>query len=109
MIKMISDISQSDGNSPLPSKRLPSNPTLPFWRTELHELDDHRSTEDLPESCDVLIIGAGFAGASLAYHLVKSYGDQQLPSILMLEARQACSGATARNGRQGDRGVIQPF
>lgn len=82
----------------LPPNPLPTNSTLPFWRTELHELDNHRSTEELPESCDILIIGAGFSGASVAYHLTESYGDEPLPSILMVDARQACSGATARNG-----------
>lgn len=69
----------------------------PFWRTELHPLDDHRSTEDLPTECDILIVGAGYAGVTTAYHLLKDHPNP--PSIVMLEARQACSGATARNGR----------
>ena len=71
--------------------------TLPFWRTEPHELDDYRSSEHLPTECDIVIIGAGYAGTATAYHL---YDDNASPpSILLLEARQACSGATARNGR----------
>ncbi|RDW80676.1 hypothetical protein BP5796_05374 [Coleophoma crateriformis] len=82
----------------LPPNPFPTNQTVPFWRTELHELNDHRSTSELPGVCDVLIVGSGFSGASLAYHLVQSYGDEPLPSIVMLEARQACSGATSRNG-----------
>lgn len=69
----------------------------PFWRSELHPLDDHRSTEDLPTDCDILIIGAGYAGVTTAYHLLNDNPDP--PSIVLLEARQACSGATARNGR----------
>ena len=72
------------------------NSTLSFWRTDLHELDNHRSTEDLPTECDILIVGAGFAGTSVAYNLVKS--DEPLPKTVILEARQACSGATGRNG-----------
>lgn len=72
------------------------NPTLPFWRTEPHPLDEHRSTEALPAECDVLIIGAGYAGASTAYHLTNE--NHSPPSIVILEARQACSGATGRNG-----------
>ena len=70
--------------------------TLPFWRTQLHELDTHRSTEELPKKCDVLIIGAGYAGAATAYHLLKD--NPSPPSVVILEARQACSGATGRNG-----------
>ncbi|KAH8885851.1 nucleotide-binding domain-containing protein [Thozetella sp. PMI_491] len=81
-----------DGAGPLPPNPLPPNPTLPFWRTELHELDTHRSTPELPQSCDVLIIGSGYSGVSTAYHLVESYGDAPLSSIVMVEAREACSG-----------------
>lgn len=78
--------------SPLPHPKS----TLPFWRTDLHELDTYRSTKILPSECDVLIIGAGYAGVTTAYHLLD--GNLTPPSIVILEARQACSGATARNG-----------
>ncbi|KAJ5172866.1 hypothetical protein N7492_005459 [Penicillium capsulatum] len=75
------------------------NSLLPFWRTEPHPLDNHRSTESLPEHCDIVIIGAGYAGASVAYHLLnQSKPDSPPLSITILEAREACSGATARNG-----------
>ncbi|KAI0485326.1 FAD dependent oxidoreductase [Xylariaceae sp. FL0804] len=84
------------------------NPTLPYWRTELHKLDSHRSTPDLPSECDVLIIGAGLSGVSVAYHLSQQHEEDQPgsaaaappppPSIVLLEARQVCSGATGRNG-----------
>ena len=70
--------------------------TVPCWRTDLHELDSHRSTPDLPPECDILIIGAGYAGVSTAYHLL--HDNPSPPSIVLLEARQACSGATSRNG-----------
>lgn len=78
--------------------RLPvSNSTKSFWHTNLHNLADHRSTPDLPEECNVLIIGSGYAGASVAYDLAKS--ESAAPnSVVILEARQACSGATGRNG-----------
>ncbi|KAE8147458.1 FAD dependent oxidoreductase [Aspergillus avenaceus] len=72
-----------------------------FWRTELDALDDYRSTETLPETSDIVIVGSGYAGASTAYHcqqLAQSTASQ--PSIVILEARQACSGATGRNGGQ---------
>ncbi|KAJ5642864.1 uncharacterized protein N7484_005371 [Penicillium longicatenatum] len=71
-------------------------PTTPFWRTATHPLDRHRSTSDLPSKCDIVIVGAGFAGAALAHFLYKS--NPSPPSVVILEAREACSGATARNG-----------
>lgn len=70
--------------------------TLSYWRANLHHLDDHRSTAELPAACEILIIGAGYAGAATAYHLFKD--DPSPPSAVILEARQACSGATGRNG-----------
>lgn len=75
------------------------NATLPFWRTDLHELDSHRSTVELPQQCDVLIIGSGLSGATIAYHILDD--NPSPPSMVILEARQACSGATGRNGRWG--------
>ncbi|PYI08216.1 FAD dependent oxidoreductase [Aspergillus sclerotiicarbonarius CBS 121057] len=71
-----------------------------FWRSEPDPLDNFRSTETLPETTDIVIIGAGYAGATTAYHCLErsrlASADQ--PSIVILEARQACSGATGRNG-----------
>ncbi|KAL1297502.1 hypothetical protein AAFC00_005021 [Neodothiora populina] len=69
-----------------------------FWRGNPHALDDYRSTPDLPAEIDVVIIGAGYAGASTAFHILDQSTNQTPPSVLILEARQACSGATGRNG-----------
>ncbi|POS69571.1 FAD dependent oxidoreductase [Diaporthe helianthi] len=82
--------------SPLPV----ANSTDSFWRTELHPLDDHRSTADLPNAVDIAIVGAGYAGASVVYHILTQSRDKGIspPSIVILEARGACSGATGRNG-----------
>lgn len=77
-----------------------ANPTSPFWRTDLHELDELRTSAELPVQSDIVIIGGGYAGVSIAYHLVtQSPKDQPPPSITILEARQICSGATGRNGK----------
>lgn len=76
----------------------PGKTTLPFWHSELHELDSFRSTEDLPAEVDLAIIGAGFSGVSAAYHLYEDKDHAPPGSVLMLEARGACSGATGRNG-----------
>lgn len=75
------------------------NSTVPFWRTDLDELDNHRSTVELPAEADIVIIGAGYAGASIVHHLLEATtGSSKPPSIVILEAREACSGATGRNG-----------
>ena len=72
------------------------NATVPYWRSQLHEIDSYQSTEGLPEECDIVIIGAGLSGVSTAYWLLDD--NPNPPSIVLLEARQICSGATGRNG-----------
>jgi len=59
------------------------------------KLANYRSTNDLPDYSDIVIIGSGYAGATCAYYLYKNETSQK---ITMLEAREACSGATGRNG-----------
>ncbi|KAK4689640.1 hypothetical protein P7C73_g463, partial [Tremellales sp. Uapishka_1] len=72
-----------------------TNPTKSFWIEGAQSpLRDHRTTESLPGSCDVLIIGSGYSGTTIAYWLSKP------PSMVMLEARDVCGGATGRNGGQ---------
>lgn len=85
----------------MPTSSLPvANSTKPFWRSSPDELDNHRSSEQLPAKADVVIIGAGYAGASIAHHLLEQIGERsQKPAIVILEAREACSGATGRNGK----------
>ncbi|KIA76009.1 hypothetical protein HK57_00626 [Aspergillus ustus] len=75
-----------------------ANSITPYWRSEPDSLDNHRSTKSLPEKADLVVIGAGYAGASTAYHLLEQAEPSERPSILILEARQVCSGATGRNG-----------
>lgn len=72
------------------------NATVPYWRSELHEIDIYRSTAELPEECDIIIIGAGLSGVSTAHFLLED--NPSPPSVVLLEARQICSGATGRNG-----------
>lgn len=72
------------------------NPIRSFWLAESLPLDNYRSTPNLPTSVDIVIIGSGFSGTATAHHLLKD--NRSPPSILMLEARNVCSGATGRNG-----------
>ncbi|CAK7243208.1 MAG: hypothetical protein STHCBS139747_004719 [Sporothrix thermara] len=79
-------------------------PTKPFWQDPPDAtVADLRSTPELPSAADVVIVGSGITGASIAWHLLgldqpAKTRPTALQSILMLEARQACSGATGRNG-----------
>ena len=87
----------SNGNKPHEQILPVDNATVPYWRTELHALDEYRTTEELPTECDIAIIGAGMTGVATAYHISKLACDDK-PSVVILEARQLCSGATGRNG-----------
>lgn len=92
---------KDSSNRKMTSKHFPvANGMLPFWRTDPHSLDNHRSSESLPEESDIVIVGAGYAGASVAHHILEQTpAGSKAPSITIIEARQACSGATARNGK----------
>ncbi|KAJ5688797.1 hypothetical protein N7462_003189 [Penicillium macrosclerotiorum] len=72
--------------------------TQPFWRTQLDPLDSHQSTPELPNETDILIIGGGYAGASAAYNLLAENQNSSVPKVVLVEARELCSGATGRNG-----------
>ncbi|KAI1190342.1 FAD dependent oxidoreductase [Nemania serpens] len=68
--------------------------THSYWHREPSKtLLDHRTTEDLPTTADVVVVGSGISAAFAARELVA--GGR---SVVMLEAREACWGATGRNG-----------
>lgn len=78
--------------------------TTSFWRSSTGPIDKHRSTELLPSHAEIVIIGAGYTGAAIAHHLIEQSerNNRPIPSIVILEAREACSGATGRNGTSSD-------
>ncbi|KAI5460188.1 FAD dependent oxidoreductase [Mariannaea sp. PMI_226] len=79
------------------SGRLPvADPVTSFWNADPKKLDDYRSTAQLPSTADIVIIGSGLSGVATAYYLLKD--NPNPPSIVLLEARKICSGATGRNG-----------
>ncbi|OCH94234.1 FAD dependent oxidoreductase [Obba rivulosa] len=51
--------------------------------------------EELPEEADVVIVGSGITGTAVA-HTILAHAPRT--RVVMLEARDACSGATGRNG-----------
>ncbi|KAI0962829.1 hypothetical protein AcW1_000093 [Taiwanofungus camphoratus] len=70
-----------------------SNPTLPFWTIPLASIPT--DAKPLPKVADVVVVGSGITGTSFVYNLL-SYDSSA--RVVMLEARDVCSGATARNG-----------
>jgi FAD dependent oxidoreductase len=78
-----------------------SNPLPSSWLIPADSLAKYQSSETLPSDIvDVVIIGSGFSGASVAWHLLHGDGEPRTKylSCVMLEARDVCSGATGRNG-----------
>ena len=82
------------------------DPTVPYWHSEEDEFRNIRSTPDLPQETDILIIGGGYAGAATAYWTYKLSEEEEgegkegktPPKILLVESRYIASGATGRNG-----------
>ncbi|OWZ50580.1 hypothetical protein C368_06725 [Cryptococcus neoformans 125.91] len=56
---------------------------------------NHRTTEELPKEAEVVIIGSGISGSLCALSLLQSPDPPK--SVVILEARELCSGATGRN------------
>ncbi|KAJ5824140.1 FAD dependent oxidoreductase [Penicillium robsamsonii] len=88
--------------------RIFSDPGLPqtsttssFWTQEKYNFSQGAAMS-LPKEADVVIIGSGITGASIARTLLQSRASNPSstshPSVVMLEARTVCSGATGRNG-----------
>ncbi|KAI1910437.1 hypothetical protein LOZ12_004657 [Ophidiomyces ophidiicola] len=84
-----------DQRASIPVTTPRDNPTLSYWQTPPDEIANLRSTPQIPETADLVIIGSGITGASTAFNVLSRAPETK---IVMLEARQACSGATGRNG-----------
>ncbi|CAN9341373.1 unnamed protein product [Alternaria alternata] len=75
-----------------------------YWLKQPHPYAKLRTTPHLPVSCDIAIIGSGMAGILTAYHILQTShanfleAGTPMPHIVLLDARDLCSGATARNG-----------
>lgn len=70
----------------------------PIWLEDENPLAGHpwrrHPDSGLPERAHVVVIGAGFTGAALAYHWAKSGTAEQM---VVLEMGEAASGASGRN------------
>ena len=69
----------------------------PYWLTARNPLLNHpwagTPETSLPESAAAVVVGAGFGGASVAYH----WSKQAAEPLLVLERSEAASGAAGRN------------
>lgn len=77
-----------------------SNPTKPFWleNPPFPALVNAQS-KTLPKTVDIVIIGSGITGASIARTILSECALMNIKQrVVMLEARETCSGATGRNG-----------
>ncbi|CAK7563124.1 MAG: hypothetical protein SEPTF4163_000983 [Sporothrix epigloea] len=87
---------------------LPSaNPSASYWLQDPSPLLlGHRTTPQLPETVDVVVVGSGITGSFAADALLEdvdassssSSSKSPVKKVLLLEAREACFGATGRNG-----------
>lgn len=90
---------EMDERANLPVSLPRSNPTTSYWQDPPDAvIADFVSPGGLPEEADTVIIGSGITGACTAFNLLVEPANPDHGKIVMLEARQACSGATGRNG-----------
>lgn len=75
------------------------NSSIPYWTIPPSPVSQHGKDADLPPDADVVIIGSGITGTAVAKCLLEHFDSNPnsgAPTIVMLDARDACSGATGR-------------
>lgn len=89
---LLDRISQSPG-VPSPST------TRSHWQNSIPESARllHTSDTPLPDHADIVIIGSGLTGALIARALLE-HPNAADSKVVIVEARDVCSGATSRNG-----------
>jgi hypothetical protein len=88
-------------------------PTQPYWLSDppYPEIVDV-SSSSLQQTADVVIIGSGIAGAAVARSLLHERRRRNIDTnerVVVLDARQLSSGATARNGGHIKPAVYESF
>lgn len=73
-----------------------ADPLPSYWQDPKSSLANINHSAYISEDpYDYVIVGSGISGTMIAYNLLKTWPKAQ---IMMLEAREICSGATGRNG-----------
>ncbi|KAK2729487.1 FAD dependent oxidoreductase superfamily protein [Colletotrichum kahawae] len=78
-------------------------PSISLWQEPPHPTLATVQSPNLPRYADFVVIGSGITGCSVTKSLLESsiLGSGDTPSrVVVLEARNLCSGATGRNGGQ---------
>ncbi len=63
-------------------------------------LYNHNAEASLPETADIVIVGGGTMGASLAYFLTREGAEGAGKRVVLLEAKDIASGACEYGGRR---------
>ncbi|KAI4610850.1 hypothetical protein J4E80_007879 [Alternaria sp. BMP 0032] len=84
---------QSHGRTGFPKQ---GGQSLSYWLQQVRcdPLLDHRTTDELPQEANTVIIGSGITGTLVAKHHLETFPGK---TVVILEAREFCSGATGRN------------
>jgi hypothetical protein len=92
-----------------PSHGLPiTNPGLSFWQrtTRAFSLLNVNRIASVPSASRYVILGSGISGALTAFELIEAGVKGE--DIIMLEAREAASGASSRNAGHIRPGTCLP-
>lgn len=77
-----------------------NDPCTSYWTLHPSPISRHGANGNLPKYADVVVIGSGITGTSFARAILDYdalHGVKGKPlCVLMLEARDVCSGATGR-------------
>ncbi|KAH6883026.1 FAD dependent oxidoreductase [Alternaria rosae] len=74
-----------------------TNPLSSYWhdpKSHLANVIEPNATKGT-QNYDYVVIGSGISGTMTAYNILNTWPDA---CVVMLEAREVCSGATGRNG-----------
>ncbi|EAA29948.1 DAO-domain-containing protein [Neurospora crassa] len=91
----------SSGQAGLPS----ANPSASYWLQPSdisQRLDDYRSTHDLPQSADTVIVGSGITGAFAAWFLLEQTRGTKVVVVRSGSGSGAGAGAGAGKEKEGN-------
>ena len=91
------ELSEMEERGRIPVDLPHEKPTTSYWQDPPDRIADLRTTVELPSHADYVVVGSGITGVCIAYNIL---AREPGANVVLLEARQACSGATGRNGNK---------